>query len=241
MEENEPMVDKNEGGDVNNDDDDDDESIPHPDNTPTTFGDDDGSVDDVGSIDDDPGQIKENQKVRNLVTTICVIDYISKLLIINFQSNDTETPRYPQRSRKSSLGTTDSDQQGSPSTRTRQRQKAAGGKITSPTSSFRAAKKSIKEQETMGHLEKRQPIAAKKKAGVPKTDKEKCIQALTNNVDNWELLTHRDMSLVAQYHRMKSNSLTSNEARLHRGIFKMFQFFEKRVSLGETMCKSSIL
>ena len=76
MEENEPMVDENEGGDVNNDDDDDDESIPHPDNTPTTFGDDDGSVDDVGSIDNDPGQIKENQKVRNLVTTICVIDYI---------------------------------------------------------------------------------------------------------------------------------------------------------------------
>ena len=177
--------------------------------------------------------------MRNLVTTTCVNDYITIYLIKKFQANVTETPssrRYPKRTRKSSL-----DIQPSPSTSTRRRRKASEGKVSSPYSSFLAAKKSMKEQEAGEHHEKRRPVARKKKAGVPKTDKEKHIHALLDDVDNWQEFSHRDMTLVAHYHKMKSNKLSSDEAILHRSIFKMFEFFEKKVSLGETMCKRSIL
>ena len=233
IEESSPLIDD----DVDQDEDNNDIN-PIAKDAPTSIGDDDGSV------DDDPGQIEENQEVRNLDTTTSVNDYITIYLIKKFQAPVTETPssrRYPQRTRKSSLDITDSGQQPSPSTSTRRRRKASEGKVSSPSSSFLAAKKSMKEQEAGEHHEKRRPVARKKKAGVPKTDKEKHIQALLDDVDNWQELSHRDMSLVAQYQKMKSNKLSSDEAILHRIIFQMFQFFEKKVSLGETMCNSSIL
>ena len=237
IQESSPPIEANEDDDVDQDEDD-NEVIPNPKDAPTSIGDDDGSV------DDDPGQIEENQEVRNLVTTTCVNDYITIYLIKKFQAPVTETPssrRYPQRTRKSSLDITDSGQQPSPSTSTRRRRKASEGKVSSPSSSFRAAKKTIVEQEAGEHREKQRSVARKKKAGVPMSQKEKHIQALLDDVDNWQELSHRDMSLVAQYHKMRSNRLSSDEAILHRSIFKMFEFFEKKVSLGETMCKRSIL